>query len=173
MRRFAVGLLLSTLAASASAQLPGPPPVPPADDPAHCTAPEYAQLDFWLGEWNVFDTADPTGMRGVSRIEKVYFGCALREEWSPFTMLTGGSFTAWDRQAGIWRQAWVDSMGGWAEMTGKLQDGRMVLTGPRGSGLSRMILSPEPGGTVRQVVETSADGGRTWKPWYDFTYRRR
>jgi hypothetical protein len=28
-------------------------------------------------------------------------------------------------------------------------------------------------GTVRQVGETSMDGGRTWQPYYDYTYRPR
>lgn len=173
MRRTIAGLLFAIFAVPASAQLPGPPPVPPAQDPAHCTASEYGQLDFWLGEWNVFETADQTALRGVSKIEKVYFGCAIREEWSPFTLLNGGSVNAWDREAKVWRQAWVDSMGGWADLSGTWQAGKMVMTGKRGSGLNRLTLSPGAGGTVRQISETSDDGGKTWKPWYDFTYKRR
>jgi hypothetical protein len=37
---------------------------------------------------------------------------------------------------------------------------------------NRMTYSPNPDGSVRQHGETSDDGGHTWTPDYDFTYRR-
>jgi hypothetical protein len=34
-----------------------------------------------------------------------------------------------------------------------------------------MSLTPLPGGTVRQVIEESRDGGATWQVGFDAVYR--
>lgn len=39
------------LPAPASAQY-----APPAESPRVCTAPEFAQFDFWVGEWEAYPT---------------------------------------------------------------------------------------------------------------------
>ncbi len=173
MRRIVAGALLSAVAAShGAAQLP--PPVPPAEPPAHCTAPEYGQLDFWLGEWDVYNTAVEGEMRGSSKVVKIHNGCTIQEDWHPFTMLTGSSFSAYDRRAAVWRQTWVDSMGERADLSGGLRDGKIILAGGGlGSArLTRLTLWPE-GVTVRLVAESSTDGGATWRASSDFTYKRR
>ena len=46
MRHFIFLLLLSSIRLSSAAQLPQKP----------CSQPEYRQFDFWLGEWEAFDT---------------------------------------------------------------------------------------------------------------------
>ena len=57
-------------------------------------------------------------------------------------------------------------------------DGRaMVLTGdwpgPGGEpNLVRMTYTQGADGSVRQAGQASKDGGRTWTPGFDFTYRR-
>ena len=175
MRRIVAGALLSALAAShAAAQLP--PPVPPAHPPAHCTAAEYGQLDFWLGEWDVYNIAVKDEMRGYSKITKIHNGCAVQEEWHPFTMLTGSGLNAYDRRAAVWRQTWIDSTGERADLSGAMEGGKMVLTGeaggPAGARRSRLTLWPEDD-TVRQLAEYSTDGGRTWQVSFDFAYKRR
>ncbi|WP_114953115.1 hypothetical protein [Sphingosinicella terrae] len=52
----------------------------------------------------------------------------------------------------------------------------MVMTAPATladgrAGLARMRFTREADGSVRQVGTRSADGGATWQPSYDFTYR--
>src|ERR1041385_4876989 len=60
--------------------------------PSACAGPEHRQFDFWIGRWDVFDTK--TGARaGSSVIERLYAGCALRENWSE-DGFTGGSLNA-------------------------------------------------------------------------------
>lgn len=44
------------------------------------------------------------------------------------------------------------------------EDGSLVL--------DRTTLSPLPDGRVRQVIETSTDGGRTWEVGFDAYYSR-
>ncbi len=169
-------LCLALLAAPAGAQMS--PPVPPANPPANCTAPEYRQFDFWIGEWRVFRTARPHETVGSSIVESLYNGCGIRENWQPFTLNTGGSLNSYDRAMRKWRQTWVDSSGSRVDFEGGLIDGKMVLTGfwqgfagPGKDALVRMTWSRLEGGAVRQMGESSRDEGRSWSPSFDFTYR--
>ena len=176
MRRIVALAVLAVLATPVAAQMS--PPVPPANLPARCTAPEYRQFDFWLGEWRVFQTAKPTESVGSSLIESVYNGCGIRENWRPFSMMTGGSLSNFDRRDGHWHQTWIDSSGARVEFAGGVTDGKMVLTGewrdyagPGKDMLVRMTYTRLAKGDVRQLGEKSGDGGKVWMPSFDFTYR--
>ena len=39
---------------------PRPTPQAASAKPDSCTAPEYGQFDFWIGDWDVFDADNPT-----------------------------------------------------------------------------------------------------------------
>ncbi len=170
------GLSLVALLApmQTGAQLPLPPPVPrPA--PQNCTAPEHRQLDFWVGEWDVYYTGS-LGLAGRSTVERIYNDCAIRETWSPFDMNDGGSVSSYDRAAGVWRQTWVDSAAERIDYTGRQESGRMVFIAerpPRPGEQSRRtrVTQWREGDLVRQTGETSVDGGQSWTPSYDYTYR--
>ncbi len=167
--------MLAAMAVPLAAQMS--PPVPPANLPARCTAPEYHQFDFWIGEWRVFQTAKPDEMVASSLIESVYNGCGIRESWRPFSMMTGGSISSFDRHDGRWHQTWIDSSGARVEFTGGVTGGEMVLTGmwrdyagPGKDALVRMTYSQRASGEIRQLGEKSYDGGVSWQLGFDFTY---
>jgi hypothetical protein len=180
MAQARLALILALLPAFASAQALRPPadhePDRPAPKAGPCFDPEYHQFDFWVGRWAV----SPTGSAKVvaqSLIEKLYGGCAIRENWMPVGQPGGGSLSSYVRGDHAWRQTWVDSSGGRAEFKGGWNGRAMVLTGswplPSARGrLVRMTYTPGPDGSVRQAGEASFDGGRTWQPTFDFTYRR-
>ena len=158
------------LAGLAAAQAAAPPPPPPA-----CTAPEHRQFDFWVGRWDVY----PTGTERLvahSLIERLYNDCVIRENWMPLRGGGGSSLNSWRPQERIWRQTWTDSANNWVEFTGGIDGGAMVLTA-RASGangaetLTRMTYTRGPGGSVRQAGAQSTDGGASWTPQFDFTYR--
>ncbi len=175
---------MSLLIALAAAALMGPPPemgAKPVEPPAAQAAPAAAacahhEFDFWIGRWDVFDTK--TGERaGSSLIERVYNGCALRENWVD-PELSGGSLNAWSELDGRWHQTWTDSSGAWREFVGGLENGGMVLVwtkpstkAPAGHVLVRMTFTPNPDGSVRQYSDYSGDDGQTWRERYDYTYR--
>jgi len=83
-----------------------PPTPPPGAPPKPCSAAEYRQFDFWLGEWNVFN---PDGKpAGQSRIEQISGGCAILENWSSGGgAFTGKSLNIYDRNDKQWHQSWV------------------------------------------------------------------
>ena len=156
------------LAQAASAQATPPPA---------CTAAEYAALDFWVGDWDVYPNGRDT-MVAHSKIEKLYAGCAIRENWMPLRGGSGGSLMGFDPKTQRWHQTWIGSAPGVVQFDGGPVEGAMVLTGPwAGSGpngedgLTRMTYSRVENNAVRQFGEFSADQGKTWQPSFDFIYR--
>src|SRR3569623_1935434 len=116
-----MALLPTVVAAAALAQAAAAPAAPPQRPT--CSAPEYRQLDFWAGEWNVFATA--SGARvGTSRIERVMNGCAIRESYdspqAPGGPYSGASYSGWDLKDGKWHQLYVDVNGSVTWYTGAL-----------------------------------------------------
>jgi len=146
-------------------------PAPAPKAPAGCTSAESRQFDFWIGDWNVIN---PTGkVAGHNRIESILGGCALAEHWSGETGTDGKSYNAYDTEAKVWRQFWVDAQGGVAELEGKLVGGKMILQSRKpGKRVSRITWTPNADGTVRQLWETTEDGGANWKTAFDGMYQR-
>ncbi len=165
-----MAIIVATAAASGSAQAEGAN--------VSCDRPENAQFDFWVGEWDVTFTQDgrPSGR---NLIEKLYGGCALRENWTSSTGFSGGSLNFYDRAVGKWRQTWIGSDGVVTDYLGGLQGAKIVFManqpiGDQGRPVTmRMTFTPIGPDQVRQVIESSEDGGQTWRPDYDLTYRRR
>lgn len=155
---------LALLFASAAAQPPMPPPLPP----------ESRQFDFWIGEWAV---TTPDGQpAGTNKIEPIAGHAGLLENWTGAKGFSGKSLNAYHPARRQWQQFWVGSDGGVLELSGGLVDGRMVLTGAqdvRGSHrLEKITWTPNADGTVRQHWEQSTDGGKTWTTAFDGLYRR-
>jgi hypothetical protein len=166
MRALRIGpvLVAGWLASSAAGQQPAPP---------RCDAAEHDQFDFWVGEWEVRDTAD--AVVGHNRVTRILDGCVLLEEWTSAGSSEGKSFNIYDRRTGMWHQTWVDNNGLRLDLSGGLEDGRMVLKGetqsPEGAALHRITFTPRDG-TVRQLWESSQDGGTTWTVLFDGSYSR-
>src|SRR5688500_5836889 len=137
------------------------------------------QFDFWIGRWSVAD-ADGTAA-GRNHIEPILDGAALRESWQGADGHRGTSLNAWDPDAGLWRQSWIDVNGFWLLLEGGLRDGAMVM---EGTGLKRSepattarhrISWSRMGGDpdrLRQHWEVSEDGGATWTTLFDGHYSR-
>lgn len=145
----------------------------PAPPPA-CSGPEHRQFDFWVGEWTVTATGKDKVV-ATSLIEKLYGGCAVRENWMPLAGTPGGSLNNY--YEGSWRQTWVDAANSRVDFVGGLVDGKMVLSGlwkgvlgPGKDALIRMTYSKNADGSVRQHGEQSTDAGKTWSTNFDFTY---
>lgn len=162
-------LLLIAQAAVAPAT---PPPAPPK-----CEGPEYAAFDFWVGDWDVYPAGSDQQVAN-SKIEKLYNGCAVRENWMPLKGAGGGSLNGYDPKTKRWQQTWIGSTPGPVHFEGGPIADTMVLTGmwpgsgPNGEdGITRMSYSRAEKGEVRQHGEFSADQGKTWQTTFDFIYR--
>ena len=163
-------LTLALLQASAQPAQPAPPPP--------CATEAHKAFDFWVGDWEVFPNKDGAKKVSESKIEKLYGGCAVRENWMPNRGGPGGSLTSIAGD-GLWHQTWVGSGGETVYFVGGSPSaGKMVLTGywkngagPDTNPLIRMTYTLRDDGSVRQHGEQSLDQGLTWGPSFDFIYR--
>jgi len=143
----------------------GGPPSPPGDH----------ALDFWLGDWEVFLASGPKD--GDNRIQQMLGGFAVQENWTELDGREGKSWFYYHGPEKRWKQVWVTDGGGVKEKaqvadapTGSvrfrgespLRDGRKLL--------DQTTLTPLPDGRVRQIIEQSLDGGKTWRTAYDAYY---
>jgi hypothetical protein len=166
MRSITLLAALTLLPATALAQTTG------------CDTPQSRQFDFWVGRWTVSPHAQPGKHVADSLIEKLYGGCAVRENWMPLRAGgEGGSLSSYVPAENAWRQTWVDAGGARVDFKGGWDGHALVLTGlwpqpDHPAQLTRMTYTVEAGGAVRQLGESSDDGGKTWQPSFDFLYRK-
>lgn len=163
-------IVISALASAMFASTAAAQSSPPA-----CQTPEHRQFDFWIGEWEVVDTAGT--VLGTNRITRAMNGCVLHEHWTGARGFTGESFNLYRAGTGMWHQSWVDSSGSLLLLDGGMENGVMVLRGETpaangGTSLHRISYSTLENGDVRQLWEMSADGGTTWTVAFDGRYRR-
>lgn len=141
-----------------------------------CSDPVYRRFDFWVGQWNVYDTASGQ-LYATSRIETVMAGCGVRENYdspqAPGGSYQGTSYTGFNRNERRWHQMYLDVNGNVTWYSGDFDGADLVLTAPgRGGSIQRMIYRPQPDGSVRQIGTVSTDQGHSWQAGYDYSYRR-
>lgn len=143
--------------------------------PPRCDTPDFRRFDFWIGSWDVTSGGNPAGTSLITLEED---GCVIHEHWKGAKGSTGQSFNFFDRTDGKWHQMWVSNSGNVLYLTGDYDGGVLTLQGEsRGPGgaavLNRLTFTANPDRTVRQLWETSSDGGKTWAPAFDGLYRKR
>lgn len=176
-------IVLAVLLQAVPAPQLQPQPAAQPSPPPPCASAAHAVFDFWVGEWDVHPNAsDPAKSPLVarSRIEKLYDGCAIRENWMPLNGPAGGSLNSLDPATGRWHQTWIGGGPGRVEFEGGPVAGGMVLTGywkgvlgPGKDALVRMTYTRREDGSVRQFGEASTDHGVSWQTNFDLIYRPR
>ncbi len=104
-----------------------------------CTTADYRKFDFWVGEWNVFNTAG--AQIGTNIVKSLVGGCVVEENWTAAGGQRGRSLNAFDRDDGQWHQTWVAEGLGQLRMAGDIQpNGNMLLKGQRISANSGLLF---------------------------------
>jgi hypothetical protein len=149
--------------------------------PAPCPAAIRAALDFWVGDWIVTVDGRRAGTDGVERVSK---GAAIVERWTDTEGGEGTSLFSFDPFACTWHQLWITDA---PDRVGGLKHKDLVALVPGASVrfqgaypgrsavtvLDRTTLTKLANGTVRQLIEVSADGGASWHGTFDAIYSRR
>jgi len=155
---------------------------PPSPPPAPCSGPEWKQLDFWVGEWDLTWPARGPNPAGTAsnRIEKVLGGCVVEESFAANgpAALVGRSFSAYDARAKRWRQTWVDNEGSYLDFEGGLDGGNMALihhstTREGQPQMGRMVFLNVTADSLDWRWEKSLDGGKTWQLQWPIHYVRK
>jgi hypothetical protein len=151
----------------------------PAKPPSCGAEPAYAKLDFWIGRWEVYDAKGSKD--GDNRIEKTLRGCAILEHWREASDGSEGKSLFYYRRAEKrWKQVWVTDSGAVKEKAEVLDFPgpglrfQGEIREPSGETiLDRTTLTLLPDGRVRQVIEQSRDGGKTWGAWEGIYVRKK
>ena len=152
----------------------------PASAAGPCAAPEYRQLDFWVGDWNArFDDGKVGVASGRNIVTRILGDCAIEENFdgNPGTKLVGRSLSIYDGRAKTWRQTWVDDQGGVFVLTGGPEGKDFVLrTAPFGEGGKaqlRMLFTDIAPNSFTWLWQKSSDAGATWVTSWRIDYARR
>lgn len=166
---------LAGIALTAVLAVPFPLPAPAAAEEAYmipCGAPEFRQLDFWIGTWDL----TWEGGSGTNVIDRLYGDCIVRETFDGGD-LHGMSVSAWDPAAGLWKQTWVDDNGSYLDFTGGMEGDRMILSRvahrPEGEVHQRMVFHDIAEDSLTWDWERSLDGGKSWELRWRIRYQRR
>ena len=140
-----------------------------------CDAPEFHQLDFWIGDWDVYDAGDSKPSAHVT-VDSILSGCALHERYEDDSNHHGESFSAYDPARKQWRQSWYTDRAKGLELLGAKNGDRIVLTATDYASTPQAMVRAfwrQDGQNVQEKAETSTDGGKTWKLWFDLSFRPR
>jgi hypothetical protein len=171
LKRLSIIVAIALLWQSAAADT-----APPA--PSGCSAAEYHQLDFWIGDWDTFESDSPGGASVArARVDPIAQGCAIHELYEQEDGLIGDSILSYDPVLKKWQQTWVTNRGSIMVLTGNFSDGTLVLEGDAhlmdGRSVMQRITWKTQGDGVRESAVLSKDGGATWTPAFDVLFRKR
>jgi len=141
----------------------------------------YRRLDFWLGDWEVFDSKDGS-KSGTNKIEKIVEGCAIVENWRNPDGTEVKGFLYFEPARKAWKYVLISHGGGIKERVmdaafsasgGVRFQGEIAHVNSAGSHLDRMTLFPLAGHRIRETIEVSRDNGKTWEMVFDAEYWER
>ena len=133
-------------------------------------SPRMHALDFWIGRWDVSQGGQ---LVGTNTIESTLDGCAILEHWRDVEGGEGTSLFYYDQSADAWKQVWITDqalrLGGTKE---KIEQKEYTSSSRiRFQGIDRTTLTREADGKVRQLIESPAEDGKTWRTTFDAIYQ--
>jgi hypothetical protein len=167
---FLAFVLLSTPSQAVAATAAAPP------SPQNCNAAaEYHQLDFWIGDWDTFETDTPGGpSEARAHVDPIAQGCAIHELYEQTDGLIGDSILSYDPVRKQWQQTWVTNRGAIMVIMGNFKDGALVLEGEvhlkDGKSVMQRITWKAQDKGVRESAVLSKDNGKTWSPSFDVLF---
>jgi len=150
---------------------------PAADARTPCRATEVSRnLDFWLGDWDVYVGRE---LAGRDVVERAVGGCGVTELWHDIEGGEGMSLFAYDARKDLWTQTWVTND---SSVPGGIKFKVLRAHAPQTTTFQgeieskggvvyydRTILTAVPGGRVRQQIQISRDGV-DWQTRFDAIY---
>ena len=141
-----------------------------------CCSPDFRQFDFWIGDWNVYDTTG--NLVGSNEIVLMQDSCLLQENWESAKGGSGTSYNFFNKQTGKWQQVWVDNRGGVLELSGNYSEGKMVLESELQEKdgqqfFHRISWIKNDDGTVSQIWVTLDKAGKMSKLLFNGLYQQK
>ena len=131
-------------------------------------------FDFWIGEWEVYARGQKAGENSITLANG---GCVIHESYTTAGNYSGQSMNYYDPIDQKWHQHWVGAMGDTYnyietdKSEGMLQFESKFMNRQGEISISRMTFTLNEDGTVRQLMESSTDEGKTWQIAFDGLYK--
>ncbi len=148
-----------------------------AQDSCACCTSQYTQFNFWVGEWNVYDTAGI--LIGESSIAKLEDNCIISEKWTGAKGSSGRSYNYHNAKDSSWNQIWIDSKGGNLVLKGNGGPNTMVLQDELQLGKNnnwhrnRISWDAKDDGSVTQLWERVGADGQVLSVLFLGIYRKK
>lgn len=141
-----------------------------------CCSEDYNHFDFWLGEWDVYDSAN--NLVGSNSISKQYDNCVMQEKWISTGKNRGASINFYDRTDGYWHQIWVDNSGYILNLKGKFLNGSMILKSEiieneKGNYYNQISWTKNTDNTVTQLWEVFSENNNKLSEAFRGIYKKR
>ena len=175
----AIVTIAAVLAAMTPTRAAETVPLEQSSTPATCDTPQHHQLDFWVGDWKVYDGED---LVAIDHVQKHTEGCIIQQNLTFLTdmyrrpgvkyRLSGMSINRFDGER--WVQMWADNQWGTILMYGTIAaDGSLVLTSvvPSRNRDIKDVWEKRPDGSLRNLHYVATAGSGRWQKYGDLIYR--
>jgi len=142
-----------------------------------CSAPEAAQMNFWLGDWVI---TYPDGSHAYSVVEKELDGCLVHERFrDEGKNYTSETWNVYNTNIHKWQQTRVDNQGAYLQMAGRPDGVNMTLYAKPHMNLdgSNVIMRVEfsniQANSFEWRWEQSRDNGNSWAVTIQMHYERK
>lgn len=142
-----------------------------------CNYTQSNQFDFWVGEWNVYDTLG--NKVGENSISKLYENCVLQEKWISSQVNKGTSYNYFNPSDSTWNQLWLDNQGSILKLKGRFSNDRMVLKSELVAGknvafyYNQISWINKPDGTVHQIWEVFDNKNKLLQKAFHGVYKKK
>ncbi|EDP72046.1 Tetratricopeptide repeat protein [Flavobacteriales bacterium ALC-1] len=132
----------------------------------------YRKFDFWLGEWDVFSQDQKIA---ESSITMTNGDCGILENWRPNGSNGGNSISYFDTSDKKWKQNWVagGSVSHYEEPEDYTNGNIQLIAKGNGVWYKMIYTFDKVEDTVRQIMESSTDKGKTWTIVFNGLYKRK
>lgn len=141
-----------------------------------CSDAEYSQFDFWVGDWNVYNTNGK--LIGTNKIVRVPNACAIQENWaSKASKSQGTSYNYYNKTDKSWNQVWIDNSGFSLELKGAYSNNQMslkskLINSPKGKYYNLITWTKNNDGSVTQVWDYLDENNKKLKEVFRGIYKK-
>lgn len=122
-----------------------------------CNEINYTQFDFWVGNWNVYNTQGK--LIGHNNVLKMPNACAIQENWTSKTSTSKGtSYNYYNKKDNTWNQVWIDNTGFSLVLKGDFKDSTMTL--------KSNLVKNDKGNYYNLITWTKNKDGSVTQVWY-------
>jgi hypothetical protein len=144
---------------------------------APCDTEKHNEFNFWVGDWNVYDTKGK--LIGTNKIRKMQSNCVMQENWESKTSPNKGtSYNYVNLTDKSWNQVWIDNSGFSLVLKGNLKGQSMILQselvkGKNGDYYNRVTWTPNKNGSVTQLWEYISPEGKVIAEAFRGIYKKK